>query len=69
MSTTKYINYMLAAIKEECEKLGRNRLSSKEIRKRIDIGGLYTLIEHGYLKDGGYDDDGQLTYIFKEKGR
>lgn len=68
-SNTQYVNYMLAAMKQECEKLGTTRLTSKDIRRRIDLGGLYTLIEHGYLTDGGYDDDGQLTYILHENGK
>lgn len=69
MHNTKYINYILAAIKQECDKQGSNILTTKDIRRRIDLGGLYTLIERGYLSDAGYDDDGQLLYIFDENGK
>lgn len=66
---TKYLNYICAAIKQECEKTGSNALTSKQIRKLVDLGGLYTLIEYGYLTSGDYNDNGELTYIFNEKGR
>lgn len=65
---TKYVNYICAAVKQECEKKGSNVLTSRQIRKLVDLGGLYTLIEHGYLKSGDYNDNGELTYIFKERG-
>lgn len=69
MHNTKYVNNLLAAIKQECDKKRTNTLTTRDIRKRIDLGGLYTLIERGYLSDAGYDDSGQLLYIFDENGK